>query len=67
MKRSEMLSELTHLLNAGISAEGLLARLEELGFEPPAVKEPCQTSVVNQLGQVIGVDNSFVFVHRWEE
>lgn len=71
MKRSEAIELLSQLVYDNEHFDGhhydiILDGLIAAGFQPPAVKEPCTTHVVNQLGQVIGVDESFVFVHRWE-
>lgn len=49
-------------------AEEILSKIEELGMSPPEVSEPCQTIVIDsRTGQQLQVENSTVFVRKWEE
>lgn len=76
MKRSEMIVELEILLDPymeGIEHDELtrrvnlvLTRLEQLGVQPPAIKEPCETFVLHN-GQYIRTEDSFVFTHKWDD
>lgn len=74
MKRDEAKLELFYILeklnshpeaNSSI-AEEMLTKLEQLGMQPPAVKEPCESFVLHN-GQHIRVQDSFMFVHKWDQ
>lgn len=81
MKRSEVVNEIICFLedlklvneeatpgDNGYLANSLLQSLEELGMAPPEVKEPVQTHFINQhTGQLVGVEDSSVFVRKWDE
>lgn len=45
----------------------LLETLEQNGMVPPAVKEPCPTHYIDAMGQVKQGEDSYAFVHRWED
>jgi len=47
-------------------ATDILDFLEELGMEPPAVREPCETFVLYN-GQYIKTEDSFTYTRRWDE
>lgn len=80
MKRSYFVTMLDKVVNAHFEQFGneinkdnidnLVGRLniaiEDLGLEPPAVKEPCESFVLHN-GQYIKVADSFVFTHKWDE
>ena len=72
MKRSEIINELCYFLDTEYDlahpdkARLIISKLEELGMQPPAVKEPCETFVVHN-GRYIQTDNSFIFTHKWDE
>ena len=68
MKRSELIKEIEFILtsNYDYPAVTILQKLEELGVQAPAVKEPCESFVLHN-GQYIKVADSFVFTHKWDE
>ena len=75
MKRSEVITHIANLLDklsihdgldANSEAAHILAELESMGIQPPAVKEPCETFVLFQ-GQYHKTEDSFHFVHKWDE
>lgn len=74
MKRNEAKMELFYILerlnshpeaNTSI-AEEMLFKLEQLGMQPPAIKEPCETFVLYN-GKYVKTEDSFVFTSRWED
>lgn len=80
MKRSEPLYDLSALLqntehidvpmSQHIQDEKLaleiLSKLEELGMQPPSIKEPCETFVLYN-GKYVKTEDSFMFTHKWDE
>ena len=80
MKRSDAIHELIAELDkwgclpkeesapgdSGYVANNILCKLEELGMQPPAVKEPCETFVLHN-GQYIKTEDSFMFTHKWDQ
>lgn len=74
MKRSEMI-DLLHDYTSTFDKnytdqtrdEAIIDFLEKHGMAPPEVGEPVETQVVNQLGQVLTVEKSTLFVRRWED
>jgi hypothetical protein len=75
MKRSEILKLLDKKLNSKCGygtvfedkdTEEVLSFLEELGMQPPAIKEPCETFVLHQ-GKYVKTEDSFVFTHKWDQ
>lgn len=44
----------------------ILNLLEEMGMQPPSVKEPCETWVLVN-GRHVRTEDSFVFINKWEE
>lgn len=75
MKRSEVITHIANLLNklsihdgldANSEAAHILAELESMGVQPPAVKEPCETFVLHQ-GKYIKTEDSFMFTHKWDQ
>lgn len=72
MKRSEairIISDLFSELNIPNHEEEAiraLIKVEEMGMQPPAVKEPCETFVLHQ-GKYIKTEDSFMFTHKWDQ
>ena len=76
MKRSEIISIIDSEL-AGLfgvteqqerteKAKAILLALEEVGIQPPAIKEPCTTEVFYN-GRYVKTEDSFIFTHKWDE
>lgn len=68
MKRSEAIKLIEETLNSPYDhpAVTLLMKLEEAGMTAPAIKEPCETFILYN-GQYIKTEDSFTFVHKWDE
>jgi hypothetical protein len=47
--------------------EDALHFMEEAGIVPPAIKVPCATHYIDSNGIVQQGEDSFVFIHRWED
>ena len=44
----------------------ILSTIENNGMVPPEVKEPCATHFIDATGQVQRGEDSYTFVHKWE-
>jgi len=74
MKRSEAFIALEKMIDDARNTEetsrqiaiDLIGKLEELGMQPPAIKEPCETFVLHQ-GRYVKTEDSFMFTHKWDE
>lgn len=76
MKRSEAIKLLDKTIKDSIISNGemvpayniedIFKAIEELGMQPPAVKEPCETFALHQ-GKYIKTEDSFMFTHKWDQ